>query len=235
MIRRLMMRISIIVASLVLVSCAGAPVSQEQAIANALAEDATVRNLADTCTHVGGQARLAAYSAQKAWWASNAEIVKAADRGFINGVNASFGEREEAAVIGTLHFTQDVETSATSTVQKLLNGGNAEDKCVAALAPYESGEKDLSNDKKYRAAYTQLLEQSDADLSSLASARLANAKQRKYGRSLFVVENKVAGMGCQQPSITLLRNQWPLEVYDAQCADKSYLIARCEWGKCEIF
>ncbi|AJQ95344.1 hypothetical protein [Gynuella sunshinyii] len=229
------MKLSLLMITLVLVGCASAPITQEQAIAHAISADATMRNLVSTCYQMGGQAKNVAYSAKKTWWAANAPIVEAADRSFINAVNTSFGQRETAPVIGTLRFTQGVQNTALAEVQALLGNTDPAEKCIDALAPYVAGEKDLMNDPAYAPWYREMMNQTQPDLSVMETAKLANAKQRKYGRSLYLVQSKVVAMGCQNADITLLRNQWPLEVYDAQCADKTYLLARCEWGKCDIF
>ncbi|ATX76691.1 MAG: hypothetical protein MUQ43_09970 [Reinekea forsetii] len=37
-----------------------------------------------------------------------------------------------------------------------------------------------------------------------------------------------------QPSIALLRNAWPVEVYAAFCSQDDYQLIRCEWGRCAI-
>ena len=226
--------IPLLLLPIVLAACSSAPIG-DVAINHALQEEATLREVADQCKDLGGAVRTSAFQARKDWWKRNGAIVRAADNGFLHNIDASFGERDQSSALTAITVTYQLTENAAVEANGILSSGNPEKGCLKILEEYESGVRDLNNDKKMREAYVNLQNQAKADFAQLKKAKGKVAKNRKYGRSLFVVENKLKQQGCTQPNISLLRNSWPLEVYDAQCADKSYFLVRCQWGKCEAY
>jgi hypothetical protein len=102
------------------------------------------------------------------------------------------------------------------------------------LTAYRDGRNDLSREQRYFETLVTLQNEREVLDSDVEQAVSINARYRRYGRSLFVVEQHMARQGCNEPQIALLRNAWPLEVYDAICADQSYYLVQCEWGRCDV-
>lgn len=218
----------------VLLSACGATLTKSDAIETALKEEAFLRELAATCQGVSPDARVAAYKAQQNWWKRNGTIVEASDSVMVNDVDFAFGERDKPAAKALIQVTGNVRDNAESSVKALMTSDN-ERTCLKELEKYQSGEKDLSNDKQMAQLFVDIQNKADADYTALKSVKKSVSKDRSYGRSLFVVENKLSQKGCQGPKVALLRSAWPLEVYDAQCPDKTYYLVRCQWGKCKVY
>ncbi len=221
-------------AAVVLSACGSAP-TKSDAISLALQEEAMLRDLAAECQKVSKEARVAAYNARKNWWKRNGAIVKASDSLLVNNSTFVFGDRELPAAQALIRVTTDVREIAESYAAEVTNASDKEKACLNELEKYDSGELDLAKDKTLQDTYIEIQNQAKSDYQGISAAKVKVAKDRSYGRSLFVVEAKLKDRGCQSPKVALLRNSWPLEVYDAQCSDKSYFLVRCQWGKCKVF
>lgn len=231
------MSLRVLSACLVVVLCAGCaslPTPRSEAIHFALAEDATLRELASQCARLSPELRSAATQAQRDWWRRNGNVVAAADYGLLqlNWEDAREPLEDQRAYL-SMQILEMVQDDADTQVGEWLEGRRAERNCERRLAEFRDGERDLSRDRGHFETLVVLQNEEERLDQDVEQARVINARYRKYGRSLFVVEEKVQTLGCNQPQISMLRNAWPLEVYDAVCSDSTYLLIQCEWGRCE--
>lgn len=77
----------------------------------------------------------------------------------------------------------------------------------------------------------------DEPKSELAQQPKLDNKQAKnlgLGKSSFAAERAAKSSGCRRPTVTLLRNSWPEEVYQSICANGAFYVISCEWGKCRV-
>lgn len=205
-----------------------------EAIHYALQEEATLREVSTQCKPLGGEVAQAASEAVDLWWQRNRASLIAADYGFIDGLEQVFSQRQESSAMTAITVTQQIRFEAETTAQKVLSKRNPEKACLKILSEYRDGKYDLAGNRQYQKVYHSL-QAKQQTFNGLDQAKAAIANLRKYGRSLNVVERTLVSQGCQEADISLLRNTWPLEIYDAQCNDRSYQLIRCEWGQCRIY
>lgn len=218
-----------------LAGCASLPTPRSEAIHYALTTDATLRELAEQCARVSPDLRTKAVQAQRDWWRRNGSVVAAADYGLLqlNWDDAREPLEKQRAYL-SMQVLEMVHSDAGAQVAEWVDGKKTERNCEKQLANYQDGDLDLSQQKKYFNTLVALQNEQKQQLEDVDQARAINARYRKYGRSLFLVEQKVQTLGCNRPQISMLRNDWPLEVYDAVCSDQTYLLVQCEWGRCDI-
>lgn len=227
--------LSAFVTVLILAGCASLPTPRSEAIHYALTTDATLRELANECARMSPELRTLAVQAQRDWWRRNGNIVAAADYGLLqlNWDDARQPVEDQRAYL-SMQILEMVQDNADTQVAEWTEGKKAGEECEDQLVRYRDGKADLSREKKYFETLVALQNEKERLTTDVDQARVINAHYRKYGRSLFVVEQKVQVLGCDRPQISMLRNAWPLEVYDAVCSDQSYLLIQCEWGRCDV-
>ena len=219
----------------VLAGCASLPTPRSEAIHYALVKDATLRELANECARMGPELRSLAVQAQRDWWRRNGNVVAAADYGLLqlNWDDAREPLEDQRAYL-SMQVLEMVHNQADTRVAEWTKGKDASDECEDQLVRFRDGKEDLSREKKYFETLVALQNEKEQLDSNVDQARVINSRYRKYGRSLFVVEQKVQAQGCDRPQISMLRNAWPLEVYDAVCSDSTYILVQCEWGRCDV-
>ncbi len=208
----------------------------EQAISYALIEDVTLRTLTNDCSEVSVSARQAAWSGQRSWWKRNRNLVEAADAGMIANIVQVTGDRDETGALYAMSLTFEIVNQAEKNVAAMLAGQPSESSCVSLMATYKSGEKDLRHEKTHYPLLVSM--QQDYDQSNdgriLKAAELQKKKGKKHARSAYIVERMMKREGCPKAAIKTLKADWPLEIFEAVCADDAYLLVRCEWGSCKV-
>ena len=56
----------------------------------------------------------------------------------------------------------------------------------------------------------------------------------KYSRSSITAERLVSRNICKTPKVRTLKANWPAEIFEATCPDKSSAVVTCDWGNCKI-
>jgi hypothetical protein len=221
-------------AATVLAGCASLPTPRSEAIHYALTTDASLRELASQCQPVSAQLESQVAQTQRDWWRRNGAVVSAADYGLLqlNWAQHSVPVEEQRAYL-SMQLLEMVQTDADAQVSDWLDGQPARN-CADELAEFQDGKRDLSRNSDHFETLVSLQNDEKVQMSDVDQARVINARYRRYGRSLFVVEQKLQAQGCNRPQISMLRNEWPLEVYDAVCSDSSYVLMQCEWGRCDM-
>lgn len=226
--------VSACLAVVVLAGCASLPTPRSEAIHYALTTDASLRELAHQCARLSPELRTQAVQAQRDWWRRNGNAVAAADYGLVRlNWEAARQPLEEQRAYLSMQLLEMVQSDADRQVDDWL-GQNAERDCQRRLADYQDGDRDLTQEKKYFVTLVAMQNEEERLTADVDQARVINARYRKYGRSLFVVEQKLQTLGCNRPQVSMLRNEWPLEVYDAVCNDSTYVLVQCEWGRCDV-
>lgn len=208
---------------------------KSEAIYDALVIDTSLRGVVGACAVLGEAEKRNIVIARNQWWQNNASYVLAADWGLLklNWDDAHSGAESQRALMG-LALLENIQNESLVNQADLLKGKASTDSCENVAKKIIKGKYDIDNNK----SAVKILEALKADRINVEGeasvARSINNRYRKYGRSLFVVEKALRETGCSEPNISLLRNSWPLEVYDATCNETDYLIVRCEWGRCEI-
>ncbi|WP_320822548.1 hypothetical protein [Reinekea sp.] len=236
-----MVRIYLYLVSLVLTGCAGLP-PQSDAIHHALVTDLALRQAVEIC--VAGdtngktdtsRAANDAKAERARWWDRNGTLVLAADYGLLqlNWQGAAEQVEPQRAVLAMVVLEQ-VQWDAQAQVTQWLDRSQGVADCQPLFARVAAGKLDFSTAKKQHRVLQQLATERRSVLADAERARSINSRYRKYGRSLYAVEQTLKEAGCVQPNIALLRNAWPLEVYDALCSQDDYQLVSCEWGRCAI-
>lgn len=219
--------------------CSSAPQqsSTGQAVYFALQTDVQLRLWVEHCENMSGKVKQAAWQAKKNWWRRNGAFVEGADYGLTREIMLVSGDRDVTGANIALGITSQVVADAEAEVQSILDeSGNQQKLCLNMLSKFNDGDYDLRDNNQFYPTLVDLqrnAQKNGQDLEEKAAA-LAVKKQRKFGRSMYVVEKLSKRSGCPNASVKVLKSDWPHEVYDVQCPDKSYILVRCEWGNCLI-
>jgi hypothetical protein len=208
----------------------------EQAISYALVTDVTVRKLAEQCSKVSIAAKQAAWRGQRSWWKRNSALVEAADYGLSYNLVTLTNDRQESGARLAMGLTFDIVAEAEQNVTELLDGGDKEGTCIDIMADYKDGSMDLREDGTMYPLLVKLQQENDAKGKDhyLNISKIEEKKNIKYSRSAYVVERLVKREGCAKPKVRSLKSDGPNEVLEAVCADKSFLLVRCEWRNCKV-
>ncbi|MFQ3172454.1 MAG: hypothetical protein ACI9DG_002495 [Oleispira sp.] len=221
---------------LMLVGCSSAPPSSTgQAVYYALQTDVQLRLWVDHCQDMSAKAKQAAWQAKNNWWRRNGAFVEGADYGLTREIMLVSGERDVTGANIALGITTQVVADAEAEMKLILEGsGNQEKLCLNMLSKFNSGDYDLRDNNQFYPTLVDLQRRAQRDGKDLEekAAALVIKKQRKFGRSLYVVEKLAKRSGCPGANVKVIKADWPNEVYDVQCPDKSYILVRCEWGNC---
>lgn len=217
----------------ILTGCASLP-PQTKAIQHSLSTDAALREATQRCTELGPAERRLAQREHSLWLKRNQEWVRAADHGLLSlhwDQVSSSGEKPRAIL--SMQILEGVQMDALSQVNDWFGDYTEESDCVSLFKKVAKEKMELGEGK--HAELLSPYKLPAADLNAIVqSATPINARYLKFGRSLFVVEKVLKEEGCRQANIALLRNSWPLEVYDAVCTPEDYKIVQCQWGRCEV-
>lgn len=225
---------AVFILMLTVVGCSSLPPKSE-AIYDTLVMDTSLRGVVGSCAALGDAEKRTIVVARNQWWQNNASYVLAADWGLLklNWDDAHTAAESQRALMG-LALLENIQNESLANQADLLKGKASTDSCEKVAKKIAKGKYDIDNNK----SAVKILDTLKADRLNVEGeasvARSINNRYRKYGRSLFVVEKALRETGCNAPNISLLRNSWPLEVYDATCNETGYLLVRCEWGRCEI-
>ena len=149
-----------------------------------------------------------------------------------NDVNTEQAEPQRAVL--AMVVLEQVQLDAEAQIATWFGRSQNLAYCQPLFALVRAGKLDLSNDEQQYRVLQKLVTQRHSVAADADLARSINSRYRKYGRSLYSVEKTLKESGCAQPHIALLRNAWPLEVYDALCSPDDYRLVKCEWGRCTI-
>ena len=216
------------------VGCSSLPPKTE-AIHNALVTDAALRMAVDSCVAIGTDEKRLAQAEQALWWGRNREYVLGADHGLLdlNWALAKQSNEAHRAVL-SMQVLELVQNDAASQYDEWFGDYVESEDCTKLFKTVNKEKLDLTKPKKQAEVLSEFYAERQQVSEDAATARSINSRYRKYGRSLFVVEKSLKEAGCSNPKIALLRNSWPIEVYDAVCSQKDYVIVKCEWGRCEV-
>lgn len=220
-----------------LAGCSAKPLSPTgYAIYDTLQTDAQLRSWVVACQQLSPELQRNALLTQRNWWQRNAIFVESADFGLAYDQLHISAERAETGARLALAATWNVVATADQSVQQALAKGDAAQTCQKALNRYDQGDFDLGGNNPYHAELEALRQRklSAGDDFALQQASVTVSSGKEYGRSFYVVERLVNRQGCPNADVRLLKNDWPNEVYDARCGDRSYLLVQCEWGNCRI-
>ena len=217
-----------------LVGCSSMP-PRTEVIHEALVTDAAMRSAVLQCATMSQEDRQIAEKERVGWWQRNGKWVSAADYGLLQlAWDKSEPRLEEHRALVSMSLLENTLLDAEDLRKKWLGDGQKSSGCQTLFNRVAKGKLDLDRTKKQKNVLEQLnLERVDVSEQAQA-ARSINARYRKYGRSLFVVEKELKQAGCSDPKVALLRNSWPIEVYDAVCSQQDYMLVKCEWGRCEV-
>lgn len=228
--------------SLLALSLLTACASQTQSVSSgaiyyALQTDVQLRLWADHCSALGPQVKQAAWKAKTNWWRRNGAFVEGADYGLTREIMMVSGERDVTGANLALGITtQAVEDAEKEMASILEQSGDQKKLCLNMLSKFNDGDYDLRDNNQFYPVLVDLQRRSQQQGDSLRekAAQLEVAKQRKFGRSLYVVEKLSTRAGCPGGDVKVIKADWPDEVYDINCPDNSYILVRCEWGNCVI-
>lgn len=229
-----MSRILVCFAVFLFVSCSSLP-EKTEAIHNALTTDAALREAAVLCGSTGLEVRRQATREQLDWWQRNRAYVLGADYGLLdlNWARSNENSEQPRAVLA-MQTLEHIQTDSVMQLQRWLGEQASAGECNRLFERVADGKLDLDSPRDQADLLTGYYQNRQSLSADTASARSINSRYRKYGRSLFIVEKELQETGCSDPTISLLRNAWPIEVYDAVCQQDDYLLVKCEWGRCDV-
>lgn len=205
------------------------------AIHDTLVTDAAMHQAALNCSAYGGDERRIAQQERVNWWRRNSNYVLAADYGLLQLTwdDAPQPAETQRAVL-SMQLLENIQTDADILLAEWFGRYEEPEDCIKLFERVEKGRLDISRDKNQAGILSEIYAQRVSVEGDAETARSINTRYRKYGRSLFVVEDLLRQEGCQSPTVSMLRNSWPLEVYDAACNTNTYVIVQCNWGRCEL-
>lgn len=221
-----------------LAACSSNPQSSTgQAVYYALQTDVQLRLWVEHCRSLGPKVRQAAWQAKTNWWRRNGAFVEGADYGLTREIMLVSGDRDVTGANIALGVTTQVVEDAEAEMAGILQGSSDQrGLCLNMLAKFNDGDYDLRDNNQFYPTLVDLQRRSQRNGKDLMekSAALVVNKQRKFGRSLYVVEKLAKRSGCPGANVKVLKTDWPHEVYDVTCPDQSYILVRCEWGNCLV-
>lgn len=206
------------------------------AVQFALQTDTTLRTWVDECQQVSHRAKQVAWQAKNSWWRRNGAYVLGADYGLTNELMKVTDERDVTGALVASGLVAQVYANSQGEVLELLNStGNKQDLCENVLNKYAEGDYDFNNNPVFYPMLLNLENRATKDKDKLFEKKAAQStkKSRRFGRSLYVVE-KLSNKICSNADVSILKEQWPYEVYNVQCSNTKYSLVRCEWGSCLI-
>ena len=215
-------------------ACSSVP-PQTQAIHKALTTNLALRSATVKCVGLANATERQVKQKYSSWWQRNRQFVQAADYGLLklNWDASQPATEEQHAVLGMQQLELLMLDSQAQLAEWL--GAEASDKsCLKLFDQVGEGDLDLDRRRDDTEVLNALFLERAAYSADVDAARAINARYRKYGRSLYIVEEALRKTGCGEPTISMLRNSWPLEVYDAVCEADNYRLVECVWGRCEV-
>lgn len=220
-----------------LTACASAPEwpPKENAIIYGLTHDATMRKVMVHCTATQPLLRDKAWQAEKNWWKRNGLFIEAADYGFSYNLLTLNGSRQETNARYAMALALEVQKAADSRA-KIVTTSSDPENCVKIISEYNDGGRDLNKNSEYHPILTSLYQarKSQGPDLLLKQARVAEKTGKKYSRSSITAERLVNRSVCPRAKVTTLKSNWPTEIFEARCPDKTYALISCEWGNCKI-
>lgn len=205
------------------------------AIFYALQADTMMNTWRYECAQVSSRANYLAESARTDWWRRNGNLVEAADFGLAYNMITVTDKRQDTGARLAMALTWEVQERANTLVTKKLEGSDDKDAlCNKVLSDYRKGDWDIKGSEEIQSALQSLKQQSveqQDDFEMKRGSIEANTNKR-YGRSLYVVEKFAEQEGCEKSSVQLIKGEWPYEIYDVVCDAKPFMLMRCEWGRC---
>lgn len=228
------MRFLSVIFLMLLVSCSSLPPKTE-AIHITLVTDAALRNATQTCAELGVEERRFAERERVSWWRRNGNFVMAADYGLLqlNWDDSPQSAEHQRAVLA-MQVLENIQTDSELLYADWFGDYQESKDCKSLFGQVAKGKYDVEGDKKIAEVLAQISSEKQSVSADAERARSINSRYRKYGRSLYIVEKELQDVGCRAPKISLLRNSWPLETYDAVCSQQDYILVKCEWGRCEL-
>lgn len=230
-------RLILVICVLALSACSGVSrTPDEQAINYALVEDVTLRKLADQCSDLSVTAKQAAWRGYRSWWKRNGSLVEAADYGLSYNLVTLTDSRQETGARYAMGLTFDIVAEAEQRVAEILEGSDKAATCMDIMAEYRDGSMDLREDSNLYPILVKLQQKNDAKGQDLylKMSKIEEASKKTFSRSAYTAERMVKREGCVKPKVRSLKADGPNEVLEATCADKSYMLIRCEWRNCKI-
>lgn len=230
-------RLILIVCVFALSACSGVSrTPDEQAISYALVEDVTLRKLTDECSNLSVTAKQAAWRGYRSWWKRNGNLVEAADYGLSYNLVTLTDSRQETGARYAMGLTFDIVAEAEQRVAELFEGTDKTETCLNIMGEYRDGSMDLREDSNLYPILVKLQQQSDAQGEDLylKMSKIEDKSNKKFSRSAYTVERMVKREGCANPKVRTLKADGPNEVLEATCADKTFMLVRCEWRNCKI-
>jgi len=230
------LRVTLVVLSLLVVACSGPTRKpQDQAIFTTLVEDVTFRKLAEHCQGVSNATEQQVWRAKKEWWKRNGVFVEAAEYGFSYNLIDLTGNKQEMGARYAMALSYDIVFAAENRASESIAEGLSEEACIEVMTDYRDGKMDLSENKDLYALLLTLTKDKKSlgeDLQ-LRQAKLELEKGRKYSRSSITAKKLAKRTICPGVVIHTLKSNWPLEIFEAACPDKTYALIECEWGHCK--
>ncbi len=219
-----------------LTGCASNQLSPKgDAIFYALQADTMMNTWRYECAAVSGRANYAAETARADWWQRNGDAVEAADFGLAYNLITVTDTRLDTGARVAMGLTWEVQERAVQTVRNKLDGASDKEAlCVKVLGEYQSGEWDIKGSEEIQQALVSLeaTAASEQDTYRERKGMVETATGKRYGRSLYVVEKLSDQQSCDRSGVSLIKGEWPYEIYNVECDDQPLSIVRCEWGRC---
>ena len=232
-----MPRIIIIISLLILTGCASAPSwpPKENAIIYGLSHDATMRKVMAHCSSQQPLLKDKAWAAQKNWWKRNGLFIEAADYGFSYNLLTLNGDRQETNARYAMALALEVEKTADSRA-KIVTSSKDTETCAKVIAEYNEGTRDLNKNSEFHPTLTALYQarKTQGDDLLLKQAQVAKKSGKRFSRSSITVERLINRTVCPRAKVNTLKSNWPTEIFEAICPDKSYALVSCEWGNCKV-
>ncbi len=228
--------LSMVAAATFLTGCASNQLSPKgDAIFYALQADTMMNTWRYECAAVSGRANYAAETARADWWQRNGDAVEAADFGLAYNLITVTDTRLDTGARVAMGLTWEVQERAVQTVRNKLEGASdKEDLCVKILGEYQAGEWDIKGSEEIQQALSSLeaTAAKEQDTYRERKGMVETSTGKRYGRSLYVVEKLSDQQSCDRSGVSLIKGEWPYEIYNVECDDQPLSIVRCEWGRC---
>ena len=219
--------------------CAQQPLSKKGTVAfNVLQADAMMNTWRYECSQVSSRARQVSETTRDAWWGRNGDKVRSADFGLAYNIMGVSDERVSTGARMAMGLTWEVQERATRTVQDKLEGtSDKEGLCLKIMSQYRNGDWDIKGSEEMNQMLAAMRNDAGAQAEDrrIRESMIKASTGVRYGRSFYVAETLARQQGCTEARVSLIKGEWPNEIYNVDCHEKPLLLVRCEWGQCTTF
>lgn len=227
---------SIVICAILLASCQSAPKNSVSYLQIQLAATEVIQEyiaINTLCDHPDYKLTESTAGLYNQWLDEHWDIITGADsfywstqsRSLLNYDDITFSQ---PAIVLLRQQRQHAEKAAKQRFGRINSAA-----CEQALTEYSATNLQDTIEERELLAYAKQHPALPTPGSLIPSLGKYFLEKSEPGHSQFTVEKIGRRLGCSQPLVHTIKNQWPEEAYALICPQIQHIII-CEWGNCKV-